>query len=165
MSFKTNRKFAWLLLAFLAIATLAIVAIPVWVVQPFKPQTARGLEVSYVLRRWSPYLTVVGLGGMMLLIGLLWRSARMFVKVLLVIGLLPVLAAAWFSRQNHFEWMFNPFPNSSYVKTGEVKHVDDSDMVLTVEINGEAVAYPVRIMAYHHLVEDVVGGRPIVATY
>ncbi len=41
----------------------------------------------------------------------------------------------------------------------------DTDMVLAVEINGEAVAYPVRLMAYHHLVHDVVGGTPIVATY
>jgi len=27
------------------------------------------------------------------------------------------------------------------------------------------VAYPVRLMAYHHVVPDVVGGVPIVATY
>jgi hypothetical protein len=27
------------------------------------------------------------------------------------------------------------------------------------------VAYPVRQIAYHHLVEDSVGGVPIVATY
>jgi hypothetical protein len=27
------------------------------------------------------------------------------------------------------------------------------------------VAYPVRLMAYHHLVQDVVGGTPLVATY
>jgi hypothetical protein len=38
-------------------------------------------------------------------------------------------------------------------------------MVLAVEIGGESVAYPVRLMAYHHLVGDTVGGVPIVATY
>jgi len=27
---------------------------------------------------------------------------------------------------------------------------------MAVEINGEAAAYPVRQMAYHHLVQDVV---------
>lgn len=165
MNLKTNRKLGWLLLFLLVVLTLAIVAIPVWLVQPFKPQTTRGLEISYVLRRWSPYLTLIGLGAIMLLIGMLWRNARIFVRVLLVIGLLPLLAAAWFSRQNYFEWMFNPFPDSAYVKTSESKNVADSDVVLAIEINGEAVAYPVRIMAYHHVVEDVVGGKPIVATY
>ena len=61
--------------------------------------------------------------------------------------------------------MFNPLAHSSYVKTGEASFVNDKDMVLAVEINKEAVAYPVRLMAYHHLVQDTVGGLPIVATY
>jgi hypothetical protein len=38
-------------------------------------------------------------------------------------------------------------------------------MVLAVERGGERVAYPVRLMAYHHVVADTVGGVPIVATY
>jgi hypothetical protein len=37
--------------------------------------------------------------------------------------------------------------------------------VLAVENHGEAVAYPIRLMAYHHVVHDRVGGTPIVATY
>ena len=36
---------------------------------------------------------------------------------------------------------------------------------LRVVRNGDAVAFPVRQLAYHHLVEDSVGGVPIVATY
>jgi hypothetical protein len=36
---------------------------------------------------------------------------------------------------------------------------------MVVAINGEAVAYPIRLMGYHHVVEDTVGGTPIVATY
>jgi hypothetical protein len=43
--------------------------------------------------------------------------------------------------------------------------LDAGDMVLTVSINGDARAYPVREMAYHHIVNDVVGGVPIAATY
>ena len=43
--------------------------------------------------------------------------------------------------------------------------IDDKDMVMAVELNGDAVAYPVLQMAYHHIVNDVVGGRPITATY
>ena len=47
----------------------------------------------------------------------------------------------------------------------EANWVEDGDMVLAVEKNGEAAAYPVRQVAYHHVVQDVVGGVPIVATY
>jgi hypothetical protein len=32
-------------------------------------------------------------------------------------------------------------------------------------VNGDAVAYPVRQMAYHHLLNDAVGGVPVVSTY
>jgi hypothetical protein len=71
----------------------------------------------------------------------------------------------WFSRQNHFEWMFKPLPNPEYSRAAEATGVADSDIVMAVEINGEAVAYPIREMGYHHVVEDVVGGVPVAATY
>jgi hypothetical protein len=38
-------------------------------------------------------------------------------------------------------------------------------MVIAVETIADSVAYPVREMAYHHLVMDTVGGVPVVATY
>ena len=162
---RDNRRLAWVALLVVLVAAVAIVAAPVWIIQPFKAQTERGVAVSYALRRWSPILTGGALVVSFLLVGWLWRGTRWFAKVLLVILLLPVLAAAWFARQNHFEWMFNPLPHSAYAKTGEVSFVNNSDMVLAVENNGDAVAYPVRLMAYHHVVQDVVGGVPIVATY
>ena len=36
---------------------------------------------------------------------------------------------------------------------------------MAVEAEGDAVAYPVRQMAYHHLVNDDVGTLPVVSTY
>jgi len=69
------------------------------------------------------------------------------------------------ARQNHFEWMFQPNKNIAYEIPGAVNFINDNDMVLAVQHNGEAAAYPVRLMAYHHLVQDTVGGTPIVATY
>src|SRR6185436_18859964 len=69
------------------------------------------------------------------------------------------------ARQNHFEWMFNPLANAGYVKANEAAFVSDADIVMAVDSNGEAAAYPIRQMAYHHLDQDTVGGTPIVATY
>jgi hypothetical protein len=160
-----SRRSAWLLLFGIVLAALVIVIVPVWIVQPFKPQTARGLGVSFALRRWSPLVTLIGVAIALLLVGLLARGSRWWSKALLVLIMLPLLASTWFARQNHFEWMFNPLANSAYVKAIEATFLSDNDMLLAVEINGEAVAYPVRLMAYHHLVQDTVGGTPIVATY
>jgi hypothetical protein len=161
-----SRKVAWLALVLIAGATLAIVLLPVWIIQPFSPQTQRGLEVSYVMKRWSPVLTLIASATVLMLVVFLWRSSRRWWrKALLIIVLVPVLAATWLARQNHFEWLFNPLGNPAYAKTSEAGFVEDSDIVMAIELKDEAAAYPIRLMAYHHLVQDVVGGTPIVATY
>jgi len=157
---------AWAALLILVLLGLAIVLIPVWIIHPFKPQSQQGVELSYALRRWAPLLTILA-SVTVLIIGMwLWRgSRRRWRKASLAIVIMPLFAATWFARQNHFEWMFKPLANAAYVSSSEVELIADSDMVMAVENNGEAVAYPVRVMAYHHIVQDVVGGTPVVATY
>lgn len=48
---------------------------------------------------------------------------------------------------------------------GEAGYLDDDDRVLGISINGRARAYPIRIMNYHEIVNDVVGGEFVVITY
>jgi hypothetical protein len=161
-----GRKAAWLLLLIIMLAALLMVLAPAWLIQPFRPQSQPGLAASYSLRRWSPAMTLVASVSALALVFWLWRGARRrWLKALLLLPLALTLAATWFARQNHFEWMFNPLPNPAYARAGEVDFLADTDMVLAVEVKGEAAAYPVRLMAYHHLVADTVGGVPIVATY
>ena len=165
-STKMKRRIAWAGFFLLTLTVLAVVLIPVFLIQPFRPQTAREMEVAYVLRSWSPLVTVVASIVAFALTFWLWRgSRRWWRKSALVLMLLLAGLATWAARQNHFEWMFNPLPNPAYARTSEAGFVDDSDRVMTVEVGGEAVAYPIRLMAYHHLVGDTVGGTPLVATY
>ncbi|MDX6382852.1 MAG: hypothetical protein QOK48_425 [Blastocatellia bacterium] len=162
----SGSRWVWPALVALLLLSIAFVAIPVFLIQPFRPQTGRALEVSFVLRRWSPLFTAIMLAATLALVIWQWgRARRWWRKALLAIVLLLSIAPAWFARQNHFEWMFNPLQNSAFVKAGDAGFVRDSDMVLAVKINNEAVAYPVRLMAYHHVVSDTVGGTPICATY
>lgn len=162
---KSGRWKLWLLLSLIVATAVAMVAIPVFVIMPFKAQTPAGVEWSYRLRRWSPEATVVATVLFLGLCAMLWRGARWWGRLAMPALLAPLLAVTWFARQNHFEWMFYPLPNADYARIGEADFVADSDMVMAVEINGDAVAYPVRQMAYHHVVNDVVGGKPITATY
>jgi uncharacterized BrkB/YihY/UPF0761 family membrane protein len=163
---KMKRRIAWASLFLLTLAVLAIVLIPVFLIQPFRPQTAREIEISYTLRRWSPLLTVIVSIVALAFALWLWRgSRRWWRKSALVIMLILMGASAWAARQNHFEWMFNPLPNAAYARTSEAGFVEDNDRVMTVEVGNEAVAYPIRLMAYHHLVQDTVGGTALVATY
>lgn len=155
----------WLLLLLVVAAAVAMVAIPVFIIMPFKSQTAAGLEWSYDLRRWSPRSTVIAMIIYLALCGMIWNGARRWGRLAMLALLAPMLAVTWFARQNHFEWMFNPLQNAAYARASEADFVSDGDMVMAIELNGDAVAYPVRQMAYHHVVNDVVGGKPITATY
>jgi Protein of unknown function (DUF3179) len=156
----------WFLLITIAITAVAVTAIPVYLIQPFAPQTERGIEISYSLKSWSPILTVIFAIIALFLSIVIWRnSKRWFTNIPLILPLVLVGFSAWFAQQNHFLWMFNPLANSSYATVSESNFIKDDEPVLAVKINNEAVAYPVLQMAYHHIVADVVGGQPITATY
>jgi hypothetical protein len=160
-----RRKLVWLILLVLVVTVVTIVLTPVFLIMPFKAQTPRIMEVSYMMRRWSPLFTMIAALLILTFTIGLWLGGRWWSRIVLVVLLLPVLGATWLARQNHFEWMFNPLPNAAYAKAAEVTFVNDDDRVLAVTIGGESVAYPIRLMGYHHLVGDTVGGVPIVATY
>ena len=160
-----RRKLVWLMLFLLVAAVLVIVLTPVFLIMPFKAQTSRTMEISYLMRRLSPWLTILASLLILTIVVRLWIGGRWWGRIALVILVLPTLGATWLARQNHFEWMFNPLPHPGYVKTAEANFVNDDDRLLAVTINGEAVAYPIRLMGYHHVVGDTVGGTPIVATY
>ena len=160
------KKILVVTLVLLVLVSLLIVLIPAYLIRPFAPQTQVDLGASYTLRRLSPTITVAAL-----LLGSscalpLWRSERgRGRRAFLSICFVLLCTTAILSRQNHFEWMFHPLPDPGYVEATKASHVRDADMVLNLEMGGEARAYPVPLMAYHHLVNTTVGGEPIVATY
>ncbi|MDT7690553.1 MAG: hypothetical protein QOE46_3312 [Acidobacteriota bacterium] len=155
----------WLLLLLIVAAALAFVVVPVFLIQPFRPQTGRALAVGYEVKRLAPWATIAAALVSLVLIARMWRVARWWSKVVLVLLLVPVAASVWFARQNVYEWMFNPLARAAYAAPVEADYVGDDDMVLAVERGGERVAYPVRLMAYHHVVADKVGGVPVAVTY
>jgi hypothetical protein len=51
------------------------------------------------------------------------------------------------------------------LKNASESQVDTGRVALCVAINGEAKAYPIQYMAYHHQVQDSVGRQPVMVTY
>lgn len=43
--------------------------------------------------------------------------------------------------------------------------LQNGDLVLGLEINGDVRAYPLKILVWHEIVNDVVGGEPVAVTY
>ena len=181
------RRFLWVIVLLAAMTAVTVVAIPTLTIMPFKPQTTRTLEIAYPLKRIAPTLTLVCLvlvsGGALLLLRGPRRPAtvsstrkprwfrRPVVRHVTRGALLATLVGAtgvvtWFARQNHFEWMFNPLPAVRYVDIAATKgFLTDDEMVMGIEVNGLSLAYPVRQMAYHHVVNDIFGTTPVVVTY
>jgi hypothetical protein len=77
-------------------------------------------------------------------------------------GLVAVLAVL--ARVNVYELMFRPIDHASFAAASRSK-LDKDEKVIAVKVGGEARAYPIRNMSYHHLINDVVGRTAIVATY
>jgi hypothetical protein len=160
-----SRRRHWLGLVVLLLLALAVVAIPMYLIQPFAAQSPGEVGLSFALRRWSPLVTLAAVLTALWFAMRLWRDARIPGRIVASLLVAATAGLAWLSRQNHFEWMFAPLPEAGYTRAGTAREVAEADMVLAVLIKGDAVAYPVRQLAYHHLVNDQAGGIPIVATY
>jgi Protein of unknown function (DUF3179) len=156
----------WVLLAGCTAFLVGLGVVPVWLLRPFSPQTPVGVTAAYEIRRAARLVTALGLLPVATLAWAIVRNGRLrwrWGPLSLLLGLSS--AAAWFAWQNHFEWMFHPLPGPRYVSVAAATFPEDGDMVLAAGAAGDSVAYPVRELAYHHLVMDSVGGVPVVATY
>jgi hypothetical protein len=153
----------WLLLL-LVLASLTAVYYPIHVIRPFRAQGERELAAALVVARWAPWITlalaVVGL----ILVVRWWRAPGILRKVGLGIAALVLVLAAAAARVNIYELMFNPVRSARFIPAAEAKY-EPTDMVMSVKVNGETRAYPVRAMGYHHVLNDVVAGEPLAATY
>ena len=160
-----RRRMAGLILFLIVVAALAMVAVPMWLIRPFSPQTSGGLAVAYALRRWAPVATALALLAGLALTVSLWRDGRWWSRSLAVLALVPLGAAAWLSHVNVFEKMFSPLADARFAAADAAGWVGKVDPVLAVDHDGDSAAYPVRQLAYHHIVQDVVGGVPVAVTY
>ena len=55
--------------------------------------------------------------------------------------------------------------NPRFVTAAEARYLNPEDRILGLSRSGEAKAYPIRILNWHEIVNDSVGGRQVVITY
>ncbi len=58
-----------------------------------------------------------------------------------------------------------PLDNPRMISSTFAKYLKPDDLVFGVEINGDARAYPLRIMGWHEMFNDVIGGVPVALAY
>src|ERR1039458_5370484 len=159
-----RRAFILVLLACLAVSLISVVY-PIYVIRPFRHQGARELALALVVARFRSVTTVIAaLAAILATIGH-WRAQPLkWRRGLTAAGAALAIVLAFLARVNIYELMFHPFVRPSFIAARDVK-LDGAEMVIAVRVGGEARAYPIRSMSYHHVANDVVGGTAIVATY
>jgi hypothetical protein len=163
-----NRRTWAVIFVVLVAAGVALDAVPAYVIRPFRPQGPQELWLALTFLRWAPLGTIIFAAAAAVAAAMLWRSQDAHRPRLrrfgLVMGMLLVSAAAVAARVNIFERMFAPVQSPQFLPASLAK-IESDDMVLAVRQGNQARAYPIREMAYHHLVNDELAGSPIVVTY
>jgi len=55
--------------------------------------------------------------------------------------------------------------NPKFVDIDQVSDIAPNEPVIGLRINGDARAYPLRVLTWHEIANDVVGGVPVAVTY
>jgi hypothetical protein len=154
-----------LLIVFCLLAVLAALIYPVYVIRPFRHQGPRELMAALMVLRFRLPLaiacTLISIAAMVLH----WRADRRRLRRAgTLLGALAVTGVTLLCRINIYELMFHPFERPSFSEAGQVK-LDGGEKVIAVKEGTAARAYPIRVISYHHVINDDLAGVPIVATY
>jgi hypothetical protein len=124
-------------------------------------QRIRSIDIAYFLHtnRWI-FRAIFGL-----LMALGVYQAYIFKKWIVLVGLFLASGILYaFNFQMAADAMFYQ-PSDLQMLDNKANKVKLDRLVLGVNINGEAKAYPINLIGYHHQVRDVLGGKSIMVTY
>ncbi len=152
------KKFFWLGLIGLLLFEIA----NVYFIMPMPgSQQMNSIDLAYFLYRWRWVFRIFF--GLLIVAGLFKPSWKR--KWLLVFPLLLVAAVIYMTNfvmaADHMFYQ----PSAVNMVTAQQNKVDTNRLVLGVVENGEARAYPIRFLGYHHQVQDSIGGKPVIVTY
>jgi hypothetical protein len=127
-------------------------------------QRMRSVDEAYLIHSWR--WPVRFFFGALILTGVFsaWRTQgrrKWLVPVSLLLVGVVVYAANFKMAADH---MFRQ-PSRLNMQARERNKVADDRLVVGVEMNGDARAYPLQFIGYHHQVRDTVGGTDILVSY
>ena len=126
-------------------------------------QQMKSIDAAFFLHKWRWVFR--GLFGMMIIIGLTRAQWHRKWKWALIVPLFVLAAVIYMANfKMAADSMFKQ-PKQFLLAGATENKIDSNRLVIGVNINGEARAYPIRFLGYHHHVQDIVGGKPILVTY
>jgi hypothetical protein len=159
-----RRPLPWFLFGVSALVGFGMFFVPAFIIRPFTHQSPAGLTVAMALRQRAPWVTLIAALACLAFAFSLWSASSRWRKAVLALVMVLVGFAAVMSRLNYFEWMFHPIESQQF-ESASASKLANSEMILAVRFGSDARAYPIREMAYHHILNDVVAGVPVAVTY
>lgn len=124
-------------------------------------QKMNSIDAAYLFYKSRWMFRVVF--GLMIIAGLFKSNWKR--KWLLIIPIAIVVAVIYLVNfKMAADAMFKQ-PKQLLLVTGDKNKVDTNRLIIGVSINGEAKAYPIQYLGYHHHVQDTVGGKAVLVTY
>ena len=130
---------------------------------PFS-QRMRSVELAYALHTWR--WAFRALFGALILVGLrpAWRG-RVRHRWLVGASLVAAGGVAYAANVVMAADRMFLVPTAVNMQPAGRNVVDSARLVVGIEVDGEARAYPVQFIGYHHQVRDSVAGRPVLVTF
>jgi hypothetical protein len=151
---------------FLGLVLLAVFELAnVYFIMPMPySQRVRSIDVAYFLYTWrwgfrlvAAALIVAGAASAVRGRGpVRWLAAGSLV----VAGVIAYMANFQLAADRMFL-----APASLTMRPAEQNVVEQNRLVVGIEVNGDARAYPVQFIGYHHQVRDSVGGTPVLVSF
>lgn len=124
-------------------------------------QRMRSIDIAYFLYSYRWVFRIVL--GFLLLLG--FSNAFSIKRWLAIIALAAVGGVVYmFNFRMAADHMFYQ-PTRVLMQDAQNNKIKQDKLVVGVEINGEARAYPIQLIGYHHQVLDTIAGKPIMVTY
>jgi hypothetical protein len=162
---KPRPRSHWFVIVACLLVSFFCLIYPIYVIRPFRHQGVTELSIALLVMRFRAIATIACVALAITATVRYWRpKTSRWKKAGAVAAVVVVCAAAALSRINVYELMFHPLGAPAF-ESASASHLDKDEKVVAIVVNGVARAYPIRGMSYHHIVNDMVGGVPIVATY
>lgn len=139
----------------------------VYLIMPFPgSQQANTINMAYWLANHIGWLRLIALVLIAYPVSHLFKQpGKKWKKIGLVLLLLLYAVVVYMIHyQMEADVMFYQPKNKKFAQ-GKANTVTADKLVLGIVINGEAKAYPIQYIGYHHQVTDTVGGQPVMVTY
>jgi hypothetical protein len=138
----------------------------IYFIMPFPgSQKINSLPFAYWMHNNMLWIRIVLVAAVIITFISVFRNSRW--KTRSIYSLLLIIYAVLFYYTN-FKFQADKIfyqPKTKLFANTSANKVEANKLVIGFVNNGEAKAYPIQIIGYHHQVRDTVGGMPVIVTY